>query len=87
MSSIILVETLCTGYQQMTLEDKEVKLCYILQLSPRCASLALRHYMLKPIQRIPQYRLLLQGTIKPEFFLLVDLREKKFCLRSGGGGG
>ncbi|XP_062613414.1 uncharacterized protein LOC134275178 [Saccostrea cucullata] len=32
--------------------------------SPRCASLALKHYMLKPIQRIPQYRLLLQDYRK-----------------------
>ncbi|XP_045165344.2 protein piccolo-like isoform X2 [Mercenaria mercenaria] len=34
------------------------------ELSPRCASLALKHYMLKPIQRIPQYRLLLQDYMK-----------------------
>ncbi|ESO90485.1 hypothetical protein LOTGIDRAFT_123253, partial [Lottia gigantea] len=32
--------------------------------SPRCASLALKHHMLKPIQRIPQYRLLLQDYLK-----------------------
>lgn len=30
--------------------------------SPRCANLALKHYLLKPVQRIPQYRLLLTGT-------------------------
>lgn len=30
------------------------------ELSPKCKKLALKHYMLKPIQRIPQYRLLLQ---------------------------
>ncbi|XP_064632195.1 titin-like isoform X2 [Lineus longissimus] len=29
----------------------------------RCANLALRHYMLKPIQRIPQYKLLLQDYL------------------------
>uniref|UniRef100_A0A8D0EZY9 FYVE, RhoGEF and PH domain containing 6 n=1 Tax=Strix occidentalis caurina TaxID=311401 RepID=A0A8D0EZY9_STROC len=29
------------------------------EMSPRCASLALKHYLLKPVQRIPQYRLLL----------------------------
>lgn len=34
------------------------------ETSPRCASLALRHYMLKPIQRIPQYKLLLQDYLK-----------------------
>uniref|UniRef100_A0ACB8FP07 FYVE, RhoGEF and PH domain-containing protein 6 n=1 Tax=Sphaerodactylus townsendi TaxID=933632 RepID=A0ACB8FP07_9SAUR len=31
------------------------------EMSPRCASLALKHYLLKPVQRIPQYRLLLTG--------------------------
>uniref|UniRef100_A0A8D2MUS2 FYVE, RhoGEF and PH domain containing 6 n=1 Tax=Zonotrichia albicollis TaxID=44394 RepID=A0A8D2MUS2_ZONAL len=34
------------------------------EMSPRCASLALKHYLLKPVQRIPQYRLLLTGTVK-----------------------
>lgn len=34
------------------------------EMSPRCASLALKHYMLKPIQRIPQYKLLLQDYLK-----------------------
>ncbi|XP_068132896.1 FYVE, RhoGEF and PH domain-containing protein 6 [Hyperolius riggenbachi] len=29
------------------------------EMSPRCANLALKHYLLKPVQRIPQYRLLL----------------------------
>uniref|UniRef100_A0AAZ3Q9L2 FYVE, RhoGEF and PH domain containing 6 n=1 Tax=Oncorhynchus tshawytscha TaxID=74940 RepID=A0AAZ3Q9L2_ONCTS len=32
------------------------------EMSPRCASLALKHYLLKPVQRIPQYQLLLTGT-------------------------
>lgn len=37
------------------------------QMSPRCASLALKHYLLKPVQRIPQYQLLLTGaeTVTP----------------------
>nr|KAI8733020.1 FYVE; RhoGEF and PH domain-containing protein 6-like isoform X3 [Biomphalaria glabrata] len=34
------------------------------EMSPRCANLALKHYMLKPIQRIPQYKLLLQDYLK-----------------------
>ncbi|XP_059968203.1 FYVE, RhoGEF and PH domain-containing protein 6 isoform X3 [Mesoplodon densirostris] len=38
------------------LEDK--------QMSPRCANLALKHYLLKPVQRIPQYRLLLTDYLK-----------------------
>uniref|UniRef100_A0A3B5MEW4 FYVE, RhoGEF and PH domain containing 6 n=1 Tax=Xiphophorus couchianus TaxID=32473 RepID=A0A3B5MEW4_9TELE len=32
------------------------------EMSPRCANLALKHYLLKPVQRIPQYQLLLTGT-------------------------
>ncbi|XP_067090313.1 FYVE, RhoGEF and PH domain-containing protein 6-like [Osmerus mordax] len=34
------------------------------EASPRCANLALRHYLLKPVQRIPQYQLLLTDYLK-----------------------
>ncbi|OCT87522.1 FYVE, RhoGEF and PH domain-containing protein 6 [Xenopus laevis] len=34
------------------------------EVSPRCANLALKHYLLKPVQRIPQYRLLLTDYLK-----------------------
>lgn len=51
-----LVFTLVNFY--MTLKYWNIVL---LQRSPRCANLGLKHYMLKPIQRIPQYKLLLQG--------------------------
>ncbi|XP_015819633.1 FYVE, RhoGEF and PH domain-containing protein 6 [Nothobranchius furzeri] len=34
------------------------------QASPRCANLALKHYLLKPVQRIPQYQLLLTDYLK-----------------------
>lgn len=34
---------------------------FLIQSSPCCANLALKHYMLKPIQRLPQYQLLLTG--------------------------
>ncbi|KAJ6656376.1 hypothetical protein lerEdw1_003879 [Lerista edwardsae] len=37
---------------------------FLFQMSPRCASLALKHYLLKPVQRIPQYRLLLTDYLK-----------------------
>jgi len=33
----------------------------MIQSNPCCANLAVKHYMLKPIQRIPQYQLLLTG--------------------------
>jgi len=32
--------------------------------SPRCQKLSLKHYMLKPVQRIPQYRLLLEDYLR-----------------------
>ena len=31
---------------------------------PRCQNLKLKHYMLKPVQRLPQYRLLLEDYLK-----------------------
>ncbi|KAM4569972.1 FYVE, RhoGEF and PH domain-containing protein 6 [Odontesthes bonariensis] len=34
------------------------------EMSSRCASLALKHYLLKPVQRIPQYQLLLTDYLK-----------------------
>uniref|UniRef100_G1SMA0 FYVE, RhoGEF and PH domain containing 6 n=1 Tax=Oryctolagus cuniculus TaxID=9986 RepID=G1SMA0_RABIT len=34
------------------------------EMSPRCANLAVKHYLLKPVQRIPQYRLLLTDYLK-----------------------
>ncbi|XP_033845454.1 FYVE, RhoGEF and PH domain-containing protein 6 [Periophthalmus magnuspinnatus] len=34
------------------------------EMSPRCANLALKHYLLKPVQRIPQYQLLLTDYMK-----------------------
>ncbi|KAJ3596659.1 hypothetical protein NHX12_003063 [Muraenolepis orangiensis] len=36
----------------------------VFEASPRCANLALRHYLLKPVQRIPQYQLLLTDYLK-----------------------
>ncbi|KAF3855030.1 hypothetical protein F7725_023085 [Dissostichus mawsoni] len=34
------------------------------EASPRCANLALKHYLLKPVQRIPQYQMLLTDYLK-----------------------
>ncbi|XP_023135112.2 FYVE, RhoGEF and PH domain-containing protein 6-like isoform X2 [Amphiprion ocellaris] len=34
------------------------------EATPCCANLALKHYLLKPVQRIPQYRLLLTDYLK-----------------------
>lgn len=43
-------------------------LFFLSKASPRCANLALKHYLLKPVQRIPQYQLLLTGTSAKEYF-------------------
>lgn len=53
---------------------KDVSLCFLFfclsKASPRCANLALRHYLLKPVQRIPQYQLLLTGIQNYITFIL-----------------
>lgn len=41
---------------------------FLFKASPRCANLALKHYLLKPVQRIPQYQLLLTGGAKLDKF-------------------
>ncbi|XP_071084148.1 FYVE, RhoGEF and PH domain-containing protein 6-like isoform X2 [Haliotis cracherodii] len=53
-----LFEESCKRYPEFQRIVKEF------EVSPRCACLALKHYMLKPIQRIPQYKLLLQDYLK-----------------------
>ncbi|XP_059169715.1 FYVE, RhoGEF and PH domain-containing protein 6-like isoform X2 [Physella acuta] len=45
------------------------------EMSPRCAHLALKHFMLKPIQRIPQYKLLLQDYLKNLSPLSLDYKD------------
>ncbi|BFZ08455.1 hypothetical protein BsWGS_11493 [Bradybaena similaris] len=45
------------------------------EMSPRCAKLALKHYMLKPIQRIPQYKLLLQDYLKQLTEVSLDYKD------------
>jgi FYVE/RhoGEF/PH domain-containing protein 5/6 len=32
--------------------------------TPRCQKLSVKHFMLKPVQRLPQYRLLLQDYLR-----------------------
>ncbi|XP_050995897.1 FYVE, RhoGEF and PH domain-containing protein 6 [Acomys russatus] len=50
------------------------------QMSPRCANLALKHYLLKPVQRIPQYRLLLTDYLKNLLEDSVDHRDTQDAL-------
>ncbi|KAK2534955.1 Fgd6 [Columba guinea] len=50
------------------------------EMSPRCASLALKHYLLKPVQRIPQYRLLLTDYLKNLVEESADYRDTQDAL-------
>ncbi|KAM3870531.1 FYVE, RhoGEF and PH domain-containing protein 6-like [Diretmus argenteus] len=50
------------------------------EASPRCANLALRHYLLKPVQRIPQYQLLLTDYLKNLPLDSVDYKDTQAAL-------
>ncbi|XP_042637624.1 FYVE, RhoGEF and PH domain-containing protein 6 [Orycteropus afer afer] len=50
------------------------------EMSPRCANLALKHYLLKPVQRIPQYRLLLTESLQKLLHNTGDYRDKRDAL-------
>ncbi|NXL86551.1 FGD6 protein, partial [Alectura lathami] len=50
------------------------------EMSPRCANLALKHYLLKPVQRIPQYRLLLTDYLKNLLEESADYRDTQDAL-------
>ena len=43
---------------------KFVKLVKEFEKLPRCQNLKLKHFMLKPVQRLPQYKLLLEDYLK-----------------------
>ncbi|XP_026166656.1 FYVE, RhoGEF and PH domain-containing protein 6-like [Mastacembelus armatus] len=50
------------------------------EASPRCANLALKHYLLKPVQRIPQYQLLLTDYLKNLSEDSVDYKDTQAAL-------
>ncbi|PSN49832.1 hypothetical protein C0J52_08843, partial [Blattella germanica] len=52
------LEECCQKYPRFAKVVKEF------EASPRCRKLSLKHYMLKPVQRIPQYRLLLEDYLR-----------------------
>ena len=56
-SQCIYLDECCQKYQKFGKVVKEF------EGSPRCQKLSLKHYMLKPVQRIPQYRLLLEDYL------------------------
>nr|XP_003476284.2 FYVE, RhoGEF and PH domain-containing protein 6 [Cavia porcellus] len=53
---------------------------FYFQMSPRCANLALKHYLLKLVQRIPQYRLLLTDYLKNLLEDSADYRDTQDAL-------
>ena len=56
-SQCVYLEECCQKYPKFGKVVKEF------EGSPRCQKLSLKHYMLKPVQRIPQYRLLLEDYL------------------------
>ncbi|XP_032380484.1 FYVE, RhoGEF and PH domain-containing protein 6 [Etheostoma spectabile] len=50
------------------------------EASPCCAKLALKHYLLKPVQRIPQYRMLLTDYLKNLSEDSVDYKDTQAAL-------
>ncbi|XP_064114383.1 FYVE, RhoGEF and PH domain-containing protein 6-like [Macrobrachium nipponense] len=52
------LEECCQRFPHFTRVVKEF------EASDRCAKLSIKHFMLKPVQRIPQYRLLLEDYLK-----------------------
>lgn len=57
-SQCIYLEESCQKYPRFA------KVVKVFEASPRCQKLSLKHYMLKPVQRIPQYRLLLEDYLR-----------------------
>ncbi len=56
------LQCLCVFVWVCRCVENNILVFVLSQMSPRCANLALKHYLLKPVQRIPQYQLLLTGT-------------------------
>lgn len=50
------------------------------EASEICKKLTIKHYMLKPIQRIPQYRLLLENYLKNQDELSIDYKDTIIAL-------
>lgn len=58
---LILYVCTCMVYVLTLVSLSYMWLVIYFQTSERCAHLALKHYMLKPVQRIPQYKMLLDS--------------------------
>lgn len=64
-----LFEEFCQKHPQLQKSVKDF------EMSDASKKLAIRHYMLKPIQRIPQYRLLLENYLKHQSENSVDYED------------
>ncbi|XP_063220507.1 FYVE, RhoGEF and PH domain-containing protein 6-like isoform X2 [Bacillus rossius redtenbacheri] len=51
------------------------------EASPRCKKLSLKHYMIKPVQRIPQYRLILSDYLSTQNCDSPDYEDTKAALK------
>nr|CAD7461280.1 unnamed protein product [Timema tahoe] len=75
-------ETQCAYLDECCIKyPKFAKVLKDFEATPRCQKLSLKHYMLKPIQRIPQYRLLLDDYLRNLLCESPDYEDTKTALK------
>lgn len=74
-SQCIYFDECCQKYPRFAKVVKEF------EATPRCQKLSLKHYMLKPVQRIPQYRLLLEDYLHHLSPFSPDLDDTRTALK------
>jgi FYVE/RhoGEF/PH domain-containing protein 5/6 len=74
-SQCTYLEECCQKYPRFAKVVKEF------EASSRCQKLSLKHYMLKPVQRIPQYRLLLEDYLRHLSPFSPDLDDTRTALK------
>lgn len=70
-----LLDEYCAKYPRFMRAVKEF------EMTERCKKLTVKHYMLKPVQRIPQYRLLLQDYLDQQDGDSIDYKDTEEALR------
>ncbi|VVC25833.1 Hypothetical protein CINCED_3A017350 [Cinara cedri] len=69
-----LLDEYCQKYPRFQKCVKDFEACDV------CKKLTIKHYMLKPIQRIPQYRLLLENYLKNQDDCSIDYKDTIIAL-------
>lgn len=70
-----LLDDCCNKYHRFAKVVKDF------EASARCRKLTLKHYMLKPVQRLPQYRLLLEDYLSHQNTDSIDYEDTQRALR------